>query len=56
MLLDNISEIQINLHAEAENKGFYSKSEQELEEFANAFVEGFCLKNDLASHTISPMC
>jgi hypothetical protein len=56
MLLDNISEIQINLHAEAENKGFYSKSEQELEETANAFVESFCLKNDLASHTISPMC
>ncbi len=56
MSLANISEIQANLHAEAENKRFYLKSEQELVEGADAFVEDFCLRNRLACHPISPLC
>ncbi len=55
MLLDSISKIQINLHAEALNTGFYSQSEQALEEHANAFIDNFCLKNNLTWHTISPL-
>tara|TARA_R110002111_G_scaffold5028_1_gene26037 strand:- start:61 stop:357 length:297 start_codon:yes stop_codon:yes gene_type:complete len=55
MLLNNIDKIQNKLHAEALNVGFYSKSEQELNESANAFVEGFCLRNKLACHPISPL-
>lgn len=56
MNFDNISEVQAKLHAEAESEGFYLKSEQELEQDANAFVENFCLRNHLENHAISPLC
>jgi len=55
MLFDSIAKIQKKLHAEALDTGFYSKSEQELNESANAFVESFCLRNKLAYHPISPL-
>lgn len=56
MQLNTISDIQIQLHTEALNTGFYSQTEQELNDNANAFVEDFCLRNGLAWHAISPMC